>query len=524
MRSGPSHSDLTELADALELEMCVERLLALLFPGEPDRLERPGRYAALEKAVSAGDDLRTALLNGDDAAATREWQRVLAQGAKDVQLHHTLAVLYRERALTQRADAEYLDVATVLWILLLADPQFRGAAPEMDGTRTALVRELIDLHVTQGSQALASGRPEAARLRMRCLEACRSGREAMVDLLAGYKIPYGHPAEKGRLEEIATLVTAAVDGWCTEVIEAAERLTRDPERIAKLPKNVAMDYGAGIERLAPFIALGVQFPKALSLGLRWHNDWCSKLETGTDRDQLKKVVASARAFADELTPLCTKDDPKSIENQAISKYFAHLARSSDETGDRIRNCEIALEWNPGNSSATIILVENYIELAQASDDKGNFSEALKYARKAQELKPDIVGVDDFVRAMERMALDEGTTRGIRKAVELLKADSFDDSIAVLQGLVPKAPELVEEVRFLQMQAFLGRGITKANEIIASANNYATAAFMRATASELDAPIHDLETAQAMATEAKDRNHISEQLTAIRDARHRLRNM
>jgi tetratricopeptide (TPR) repeat protein len=531
VKSGLSHAELDELADALELEMCVERLLALLFPGEPDRLERPGRYTALENAISSSTALREVLLKGDDTKANQEWRRVLEQGGRDIDLHHTLAVLYREHALTQRADGEtagtYLDIATALWVLLLVDTRFWDrfdAAPEMADTRTALVRELIDLQVTRGSQALAAGRPEAARRRMRCLDACRSGREDLVGLLTEYQIPYRHSAEQRRLQEISALASEAMDGWCSEVIESAERLTRDPELISKLPTNLPMDYGSGIARLAPFVGLGVSFPRALSLGLRWHNDWCSRLEADTDRGRLKKVLESARTFAEGLEPLCTKDDSKRIENQALSKYYSHLARSADDTGAKVRDCKIALEWNPSNSSATIILVESYIELAQTADKNSDFAKALKYARKAQELKPDIVGVDDFVAAMERMARDEPATRAIREAVEQLKVDSFDAALQTLQGVTPEAPEVADEVRFVRMQAYLGRGITTANNVIATANNYAYGSIMRATATLLDDPIHDLETALSMATEAKDRNHISEQLTAIRDARHRLRNM
>ncbi|MGH3244454.1 MAG: hypothetical protein ACRDNL_29050 [Spirillospora sp.] len=352
MSRTPTGPELTDLADALELELCTDRLLARLFPGETSPRERPGRYAALEGAIASNPGLRDTLLS-DDATAEAEWRRHVDASAEDIELHHTLAVLYRERALARLArtgaDAGSLTGATVLWVLLLSTEAFWerfDAGTDESVLRAGLARELLDLHAERGARALTAGDTAVARDHLACLHACRSGAEVprtMVgDLL---RIPYWHLVDDDRLGEIAGVATELLDAWCSDVIDGADRLTRE-----RIPEGQSANYEAGIDRLKPFIGLGVAFPRALATGLEWHNEWCY-VDFRAERARAAEILRSARDFADGLEPHCVKGDGRVPENRALSEHYVLRAVVSGDPAEDARCLDIALEWNPDNDIA-----------------------------------------------------------------------------------------------------------------------------------------------------------------------------
>src|SRR5690348_7645912 len=115
-----------ELARRLVLELCVDRLLGHLFPTGPQIPQRHGRHRVLADVVAGSPRLRRSLLDGDEGEIQKAWSACLTAHSRDLRLHHTLAVLYREHAMSAPAggDDGRLVVATALWGLLLGTREF----------------------------------------------------------------------------------------------------------------------------------------------------------------------------------------------------------------------------------------------------------------------------------------------------------------------------------------------------------------------------------------------------------------
>ncbi|MBT2207927.1 hypothetical protein [Actinomadura sp. NEAU-AAG7] len=359
MRSKPSADELFALADALELEACTDRLIALESLEPPEAMKRTGRYRRLEAAIEQNGDLRAALLRETDAEAARQWARHLEVGGPDIDVYHSLAVAYRERAFRRLAgpgpaEAE-LEAATALWFLLLASPAFwerQGDVDDESRVRSQLATELLEIHARQGARALAAGEHAVARTHLNCLAACRSGGEAVEGLLQRQSVPYDYAVDRERADEIAAVAAGLLDAWCADVVQTAERITTEPERLTRLPEGLPADYAAGIEHLGPFLSLGVPFKQALRTCLGWYNSWCDFMLVDGGRPKVKTVVDQARSCADELAAICEKGDSLKIENQALAEHHLFRAAALDPGPGQERELTAALEWSPANSEAT----------------------------------------------------------------------------------------------------------------------------------------------------------------------------
>ncbi|RFS86986.1 hypothetical protein D0T12_01640 [Actinomadura spongiicola] len=369
----PTVQSLSALAAAVELQVCTDRLLAHIFPeigeDEPVPPDRAGRHRVLETVIEGDAELRAALLARDDTRIGERWRQCLHARTSDLDLHHDLAVLYRERALRQNARTgsagERLAVATTLWALLLADEAFwrrAGVArDDEDAPREKIIGGLLDLHAAHGARALAADRAVSARLHLRCLDACRSGDpEAVRELLEEFGVRNDRRVDPRRLTGTARLAAAAVDRWCDDLVEDAQSRVADPVAVGALPDGIDQDYEAGIGRLAPFIRLGVAVRRVLVTGMEWHNDWAMCHYNNRAFDQMKDVLASGREFCDRLVRLCAPGEAHRPENQAVSRYLLLRGVVTDTDEKAIAEMKEALRWNPANDNATRVLFQSYL--------------------------------------------------------------------------------------------------------------------------------------------------------------------
>ncbi|MFC9974785.1 hypothetical protein ACFVH6_28170 [Spirillospora sp. NPDC127200] len=524
----PSRQALDELARGLELEVCVDRLLACLFPGgrrdEGDGRdgaampERAGRHRPLEAVIEADDALRGALLADDPPAVSTAWERCLAARADDLDLMHDLAVLYRERALREigrgghsgghsgghgggRGDErgdERLAAATLLWALVLATRDVP------DRARERIAGELLDLHAAQGARALAAGRTATARLHLRCLDACRTGPEAaaalLADLPSGLGVRYGPAADPGRFAVIARLAGAALDHWSANVVEDAERAVNDPDAIDRLPQGIRADYEAGIAVLAPLVRLGVPSRPVLEAGLGWHNDWCYCLYSLKDFDVLRQVLESGAGFAAKLSALGVPGEGHRRENQALSVHHMFRGVVAPTDAEAVTVLEEAVRWNPVNHNAIDLLVQSLLREGDVLAGQGRFAAALRKGERARELAPHDDKAVSFVREMSGYSAEEGTYAAIRAAREHLAARSHDRALQALAA-VPDDSLFVTMVRQLRLEAHLGKGVA-----LASAGPR--------DAGRLEQGVTELRSALALTDRAEDRDFVREHLATV----------
>ncbi|WP_067831655.1 hypothetical protein [Actinomadura kijaniata] len=505
MAKAPSGRLIEELAHGLELHMCVERLLEHLFPRHPaDEPERAGRHRPLEAVVEAEPALREALLDHDRPAITRRWRRCLAARAADVPLLHDLAVLYRERALAEIARSgevgEDLAVATGLWALLPVPAEHAAARDQITG-------ELVGLHAAQGAHALAAGRSDAARLHLRCLEACRSGPAALAALLNDLGVPAAVTADTTGPRRQAS---AALDRWCADLVDRARSRLTDPEAIARLPEGIPEDYENAIATLAPLARLDVPEPGLLSTGLGWHNDWCYCLYSRKDADGLRRVLESAREFADRLAPHCVPDRGHLPENRALSIHHLFRGVVADGDPDCIAAYEEALRWNRDNDNAAELLVQSRLRHGDALAGQGRFAAALAEGEAARRIAPADPNVTAFIRDMTGYAAEEGTFGVLRDARRNLESQHYDRVLRDLEA-IPPASRFHATARKLRLEAHLGRGMAYANTVIGASDRGSVRGM------SLEPAVTDLRQALALADSADDRAFVARSLSGVLNA-------
>ncbi|MGK5557687.1 hypothetical protein ACSNOI_39385 [Actinomadura kijaniata] len=505
MSGTPSRRLIDELAHGLELHLCVERLLEYLFPRHPaDEPERAGRHRPLEAVVEAEPTLREALLDGNRPAITRRWRRCLAARAADVPLLHDLAVLYRERALAEIARGgeagEELSVATGLWALLPVPAEHAAARDQITG-------ELVGLHAAQGAHALAAGRSDAARLHLRCLEACRSGPAALAALLADLGVPVAVTADTTGLGH---RVTAAFDRWCADLVDRARARLTDPEAIARLPEGVPEDYENAIGTLAPIVRLGIAAPDLLSTGLGWHNDWCYSLYSRKDAAGLRRVLRSAREFADLLAPHCVPDRGHLPENRALSVHHLFRGVVADNDADAVAAYEEALRWNRDNDNAAELLVQSRLRHGDTLAGQGRFADALAEGEAARRVAPSDPNVTAFIRDMTGYATEEGTFGVLRAARRNLESGHYDRVLRDLEA-IPPASRFHATARKLRLEAHLGRGMAYANTVMGASDRGAVRGM------SLEPAVTDLRQALALADSAEDRVFVARSLSGVLNA-------
>lgn len=350
------------LARHLVLAVCVDRLVAHLFPAHTEVRERPGRHRVLEKVIEQDHSLLFSLLDGDRAAALSAWQEAMTAGGLAIDQLHALGVLYRERALADPAATDDLIVATTLWALLLSTAEFwqhlgERARSDEDELRTTIAEELWTAHATRGRQALAVGDEDSAGKHLRCLADCADGGTKLVVALRTFGIRYQYAVTENLLEKVTTIAGDALRDWIDDVLRAARNARDDPEAIAGLPEGSRANFEGGIDSLTPFLRLGVPVREVLRTGLEWYNSWRYDHSLREDqKDTIDQLNESADVLSDALTPLCAKGQGIDPANQVLAKHFIHRGCSRDGEAAEAE-FEEALAWNPGNDNAQELLSE-----------------------------------------------------------------------------------------------------------------------------------------------------------------------
>jgi tetratricopeptide (TPR) repeat protein len=369
--------DLNRMARSLQFGVGVTRLLKHLFPGGDTVLARPGRHRVLEDVIETSPGLFHALLADDREAVLRAWAGCLQKRGADLRLDHTLAVLYRERALEEIARDNSSDsvlvFATTLWSLLLSTKAFwqrqSGRTPAEEASlRDTVVRELLTLHVTIGSRKLAEGAVEAARPHLSCLADCRTGDVALKRTLKELGLPYHTTVDQHLGAEISAIAENLLSGWCADILRVARKTVDDPAAIAGLPEGIRLNYRGGISRLEPFVRTGVPVAQILRTGLEWYNEWCFSLYDRQEVGEIRKLLTLASEFADKLIPLCGKGSGYKPENQALSRYFMFRGFAFEELEAALTAYRTSLEWNPANANAQSLLHTRESELVEARLD------------------------------------------------------------------------------------------------------------------------------------------------------------
>lgn len=555
----------TAHADRLELQVATSRLLAFLFPDDEPPLD-PGRYRFLDRIVERRPSLRRSLLDDEGSAVGREWAQVLDEHGAHVSLLHGLAILHREAATRSTArgapDEGYWTVATALLTLLFSTERFWGSFwsgwywgaedRDRDDLLDACLRSVLAVHRTLGQKAFAAGRFDEAGLHLRCLDACRSGPDALASMLERRGISCRLPIDGARLARAQEIARRLMDEWCGEVVHEAERAANDADALARLPEGVRQDYGAGIGHLQPLIDLGVPHVAVLRASLRWYNDWCYDLYVKRQLDEIRDVMAAARQVADLLAPLCTPVHGHLPENQALSTHY--MIRGFTADGEQaLAEYRQALIWNEANDNAEQLLrdqarnvlveqLNTAVECAKDQEwdkayqivdritarvggggasadeqrhiddargavlfhhgcalaEEGELSAALQRLRAALDALPGHPVVLDVIRQIEPLAPEELNWRRLRRAREALDAERYPQAIDHASQ-VPPGSGLYPQARDLQGAAHFLRGME------------------HALAKRLEAAVADLREAHRLVTDPTSRATVASQLSMVLSA-------
>jgi tetratricopeptide (TPR) repeat protein len=430
-----------EVARLLQLELCVDRLLGHLFPDQEIR-ERPGRHQVLTEVVRHSPALRRALLDDDEGATLKAWTKCLAERGTDLSFHHTLAVLYRERALVGDESGSLLVFATALWALLLGTAEFWDRASErvleqQSELATEVAEELFMLNATTGRQALADDRVDAAGPHVRCLVACRSGADRVLDILSEFGLPYEHTVDERLMGQVSDVATSVLDDWCADLVRAAEKTVADPDVIARLPDGISKNWEGGVAMLEPVVRAGVWMPRVLSTGLQWYVEWCFALNKQDEDDRIGTLLKSADLFVRPLVEVSVKGRGHLLENQVLSKYFMFRGFVEPKPAERERKFRRALAWNPNNSNAQELLdsarVGALVTKGLAAAGEKRYPEALALLQDALEIERDSTR-QDHVR---RQIADVHNQAGI---------DAVDEVGRIREKFVDALEEIVAAVK------------------------------------------------------------------------------
>ena len=466
---------LEEKALELELQVASSTLLATLFPTFDEMRKTPGRYHFFGNIIKQRPLLLQSLLDGNKARIQSEWSQVLQVYQADVHFLHALSILYWESAQAKFARQEEAEqdwvISTVLWVLLLSCEEFWDAFSQErwtneQGERLPLdekqqedlmhdaLEDILSLHSTYGKQSFAAGRYEQAKVHVRCLDMCRGKGKQLLPLLRAYGIQFGLALDEQRLDWVTVQAGKELDEWCVGLVAEAEKETNDADAIKQLPQGIRKNYAGGIRILELFIALHIPIVRVLSSCLGWYNEWSYDVYVLKNTEQLKKLVASGRAVADQLIPLCMKEQAYTKENQRISQHFLLRGFALDSLKDAIPEYREALAWNPANVNAAELLME------------------------AEEIAP-----------------EEENIRVLKLAEEALEKEQFDQAIREASR-VPSSSKLSKQATALLAGAHFRRGITVANK-----GNHAKGE-------------EDLRKALKLINDAEARKIIAEQLSAL----------
>ncbi|HJP72922.1 MAG TPA: hypothetical protein VJ914_01565 [Pseudonocardiaceae bacterium] len=391
----PAQADPVALATGLELRLCVERLLGRLSLSTPGLPERPGRHRVLAEIIQHSPLLHRALLEDNESDTLKAWQDCLAERGTDIRLQHTLAVLYRERALIAGNELNLLVFASALWALLLSSPAFWERASERAlGLRLELLDsiavELFGLHGAHGRRALAEEQPGAAKIHLRSLVAAKAGADELVEILNNLGLPYHQTIDPALMTRVSGAADAVLADWSADVVRTGEKALEDPAAIAALPKGISKNWEGAVNVLRPFVRVGVPVAPVLRTGLEWHVDWCYALYGLQEHDQIKTVLRSASQFAKELMPLSAQGRGHQPENQVLSKHFMFRGFAAKDPDEQLRELDRAIMWNPNNDNAKDLRhdlsIGNLITKGFAAADEKRYPAAIEHLRSALNLE------------------------------------------------------------------------------------------------------------------------------------------
>ncbi len=367
------------------------------------------------------------------------------------------------------------------------------------------VTNILSVHSRHGSTFFASGRHEPARVHLLCLDLCRTGNGVLEKKLHEYSMPYKLTPDSSRLKHVENCAEELLDNWCVNLVREAEKAVEDAEAIKSLPKGIRKNYEGGVRHLEPFIKLNIPVIRILRAGLAWYNDWCYDLYVTKDIEQIKTLMKPACMIADQLMPFCQNGIGHKPENQALSQHFLLRGFTDDDPEHAVKEYEEALRWNPANANAQTLLGDAkdkiYMEQLDAAvqcaekgqfeeaygvldsvekqvEDKnkirearavvnfkhgnslaieGKFREALKRARKAQQLKPHQPVIEEFVNEMEEYAPEEDNLRYLGNAQKEFEKEYYDKVITGASK-VERHSRFHGQARQLKSAAYFQRGI------------------------------------------------------------------
>ncbi len=346
--SSQAAPEVAELAKHLEDEILLDRLVSRLFPKSPDKPERPGRHRVLLDVVERSQELRSVLLSDDEAGFAEAWWSCLARCRGDVELHHALAVLCRERALGEAGDG-LLVTATAMWAVLMSTAEFWDKFGDFDSTERAdlidrIVGELLERNVTVGCSTFDAGETKAPAAHLRLLADCEEGAVRLIGALGKDRIPWGYRRiDETAMERISKLAEDQFRNWCADIVRSSE--------------SSGQDYEERVGRLEAFVRLGVPVPGVALAGLQRCNEWVDDIYPGSwDTDFtlfVKNIESQARVFADQLVSTGRRGIGYLPENQELSRYFnlqggAYFSSDPDRARRHYRE---SLSWNPSNGNA-----------------------------------------------------------------------------------------------------------------------------------------------------------------------------
>ena len=378
----------------LETDESVAVLLRHLFPDSPilDR-QRPGRYPRLAELVEANPGLRRAIESDSRNRIVMEWRGAVERFGRDIELWHTLAVLVREDALARPAgDSAAVRAridATVLWMLLLAEPGLRGhfARLTLPGEtdplfRKELIEELLVGQKAQFTLAVARGDLDGARLHLHCLQGIArglSGTRRLLGVGVFAKIAEQAGDEAG-FAPIAARAGDLIEEWGAERVAAGERKLNDAaaiRRLARTSPGIDADYESAVRELEVVVLLELPLTKVLRTAVDWHNRWLMCVHEMKQPKAEAAVVRSATPFVDLLVPMCVRGRAHLAENGVLAEYFLWRGVAALDTAPArsIEHFERSLEWSPGFDVVEKLLVRARLDLGMSHFERGDLAKA-----------------------------------------------------------------------------------------------------------------------------------------------------
>ncbi|MBK8099463.1 MAG: hypothetical protein IPK26_20330 [Planctomycetes bacterium] len=362
--------DLQRFADAVQAEDLLVRLLAVVFPGQTELVDTPGRLRAVARHVVEQPGLVAALRQATDARAVLAAWQASAPGRQPAVLH-ALAVVWRERGRLDGHPAramEWVETGTAAWLHLLHDRTFRtefaqrrivdAAGERVDlgsdqaealWTRSTFL--LLQEHRQLGARALADGKPELARAHARVLVRAVGGAAAGREWLARHGIEVGDGGDEALWQGTAALAKDVIADWVSAFTAWIQGQLGLSQWFEQVPTSAP--HEKALAAFSSFRALGIADKKVLTMAVHCVFSQWFAANQAEDGSAMRRTWETGKEHASALAAKLERGDAADRGNQALAWF--HVAGAFTPGISAVTEAREALSWDPTNPKAREIL-------------------------------------------------------------------------------------------------------------------------------------------------------------------------